>query len=67
MSRRTREQKSIRCEFGKKIKIKLMEKGMTQGQLAKEVGMHPQHLIDVIYGRRSGVSYREPIKKVLGL
>lgn len=66
MSKR-RDQRAIPCDFGKEIKIKLMEKGMTQGELAKEVGMHPQHLIDVIYGRRSGVSYREPIKKVLGL
>ena len=53
--------------FGLKVNMELYKRGMTKRELAREVGMNETYLYDILYGRRSGVRYIEPIKRALGL
>ncbi|MDO5096777.1 MAG: XRE family transcriptional regulator [Peptostreptococcaceae bacterium] len=53
--------------FGVKVNTELYKRGMTKRELAQVVGMNETYLHDILYGRRSGTRYIEPIKKVLGL
>ena len=62
---RTRKYKPTK--FGLKVITTLYEKGMSQRELARLVPMNESYLRDILYGRRSGGMYIEPIKKVLGL
>lgn len=52
-------------EFGKQIKIRLIELNMTQRTLAKKVGVNENYLTDIVNGRRSGKTYRSAIMNVL--
>lgn len=52
---------------GVKIKKGLVEKNMTQRDLAKKLSMNEQYLADIIHGRRSGTMYIGRIYDELGL
>ncbi len=53
--------------FGVVVKKRLIEKGMTQVQLAEMVGTSNKYLNLILYGDRSGEKYIDSIAKVLGL
>ncbi len=53
--------------FGVLVKKTLIEKGMTQVQLAEEVGTSNKYLNLILYGDRSGEKYISSIANVLGL
>lgn len=52
---------------GRQIKKQLIEKGMTQRELASAVGMTPEYLCRVIRGERSGKKYLPAIKQILNM
>ncbi len=54
-------------QFGVLVKKTLVEKGMTQVQLAEEVGTSNKYLNLILYGDRSGEKYIGSIARVLGL
>ena len=54
-------------EFGKVIKMRLIELEMTQTQLAEILGISRQELSRMLKGRRPGYKYREKMLKVLNL
>lgn len=53
--------------FGRNIKKALVDMGMTQRQLAAEIGVAPTYISNIIYGERPGDKYRQKIISVLGL
>ena len=57
----------INNNFGKKVKIKLIELDMTQVELADMLGIGKQYLWKILSGERSGEKYIEDITKILGL
>lgn len=59
------EEKKIRTQFGKDVKIKLVEKGITQRELAKEVGTSESYLCQILYGLRQGEKYLDKIAAIL--
>lgn len=52
-------------DFGKEIKIRLIQLNMTQRSLADKVGVNENYLTDIVNGRRSGKKYRTAITAVL--
>jgi transcriptional regulator with XRE-family HTH domain len=52
---------------GIKIKKRLVEKNMTQRDLARKLDMNEQYLADIIRGRRSGNMYLNKMYKELDL
>lgn len=54
-------------QFGVLVKKTLVEKGMTQVQLAEEVGTSNKYLNLILYGDRSGEKYINGIARVLDL
>ncbi|MBU5312247.1 helix-turn-helix transcriptional regulator [Tissierella carlieri] len=54
-------------QFGVLVKKTLVEIGMTQVELAEEVGTSNKYLNLIIYGERSGGKYIDSIARVLGL
>ncbi|MGL5439934.1 MAG: helix-turn-helix domain-containing protein [Filifactoraceae bacterium] len=52
---------------GIEIKKALIDKGMTQVQLAEALGTDPKYLNLIIHGERSGKQYLERINTLLGL
>nr|WP_312577703.1 helix-turn-helix transcriptional regulator [Sedimentibacter sp.] len=52
---------------GIKIKKRLVEKSMTQRELAEKIKMKEQYLTDILSGRRSGNKYINQIYQELGL
>lgn len=57
--------KTTTSNFGREIKKRLIDLGMTQRELALKVGMHEGSLTAVVNGRRSGSRYKDSILKVL--
>ncbi|WP_427340863.1 helix-turn-helix domain-containing protein [Caloranaerobacter sp. DY30410] len=53
--------------FGVKVKKRLIELDMTQKELAKDIGVHPAYLTDILRGNRSGRKYKKAIIKRLNL
>ena len=53
--------------FGMLVKKTLVEKGMTQVQLAEKVGTSNKYLNLILYGDRTGDKYIGGIAKVLNL
>ncbi|PYG86708.1 helix-turn-helix protein [Ruminiclostridium sufflavum DSM 19573] len=60
-------QKRQLTPFGKTVKKRLVEKGMTQVRLAEEVGTSNKYLNLILYGDRTGEKYLEKIISVLGI
>ncbi|MCL2704425.1 MAG: helix-turn-helix domain-containing protein [Defluviitaleaceae bacterium] len=54
-------------QYGKEIKRKLIEKDMSQKELAARVGIHPKRISDIIRGTFPGLKYREKISEVLDI
>ena len=54
-------------QYGKEIKRKLIEKDMSQKELATRVGIHPKRISDIIRGTFPGLKYREKISEVLDI
>ncbi len=52
---------------GKRIKIRLIELGMTQTELARATGASRHYINHIISGYRTGDKYREAIERVLGI
>ena len=52
---------------GKQIKIRLIELGMSQADLARATGASKHYINHIISGYRSGYKYREAIERVLGI
>ena len=53
--------------FGKKVKKKLIDIGMTQVELANLVGCNKQYLYKILRGVRSGKKYIEEISRILDI
>lgn len=53
--------------FGVLVKKTLVEKGMTQVELAEEVGTSNKYLNLILYGDRSGEKYINGIARILDL
>ena len=53
--------------FGIKVKKRLIELGMTQRQLANDIGANENYLTDILNGRRSGRKYKDAIIRKLNL
>lgn len=51
--------------FGKKVKKRLIDIGMTQVELAALVGCNKQYLHKILCGERSGQKYLDDIAKAL--
>lgn len=54
-------------EFGKKVKRRLIDVGMTSKELAAMLNIKPQYLSLICTGKRSGIKYRREITKILGI
>lgn len=53
--------------FGQEVKKKLIEKNMTQVELANLVGCNKQYLHKILAGERSGKKYVEIISRILDI
>jgi len=53
--------------FGQEVKKKLIEKDMTQVELASLVGCNKQYLHKILTGERSGKKYVEIISEILSI
>ena len=54
-------------QFGKKVKLRLLEIDMTNKELAKEIGMADSTVCDVIFGRNNRKKTQRIIARVLGM
>lgn len=57
--------KAAMTEFGKKVKIRLIEKDMTQTELASLLGIRKQNLRSILVGERPGKKYVKEIIRIL--
>lgn len=53
--------------FGKKVRKRLIDKDMTQVELAVLLGCSKQYLHKILAGERSGRKYMEAIARILGI
>ena len=53
--------------FGKQVKKRLIDKGMTQVELAALIGCNKQYLHKILCGERRGKKYLEDISRVLDI
>lgn len=53
--------------FGKRVKKRLIDLGMTQVELAEALGMNRHYLCRILSGDRSGKTYRHRIIELLGM
>ena len=51
--------------FGRKVKKRLIDKDMTQMELAGLIGCNKQYLYKILVGERSGKKYMDAIEKIL--
>lgn len=54
-------------EQAKKVKKELINRGMTQRELAGMIGMNENYLANILNGRRSGKKYWAEIEWILGI
>lgn len=54
-------------QFGRIVKKRLIDLGMSQRELAKRVGVNENYLTDVLNGRKPGFKYRGAIISVLNM
>lgn len=54
-------------EFGKKVKRRLLDVGMTSRELAALLGVDPRYVSMICTGRRSGIKYRRKIMEILDM
>ena len=53
--------------FGIQVKKRLLDLGMTQKQLADEIGLNTNYLTDILNGRKPGIKYKDAIVARLNL
>lgn len=53
--------------LGVAVKKRLIDKQMTQTELAKRIGLSPKYINMIIYGERSGKKYLPAISSLLEL
>ena len=53
--------------YERKVKKRLIDLGMTQTELAAQIGTTRQYLRKILIGERTGEKYREEIDRVLGI
>lgn len=53
--------------FGKEVRKRLIDKGMTQVELATLIGCKKQYVYKILCGERSGEKYIEEIAKILDI
>ena len=53
--------------LGSAIRLKLIEKNMTQDELSAKIGCSTKYLWLIMSGERSGRKYLEALKKELGI
>lgn len=53
--------------FGVKVKKRLIDRNMTQVELAALIGCNKQYLNKILYGERSGTKYLEEISRILDI
>lgn len=51
--------------YGTKVKKRLIEIGMTQKELSKQLGISQENLSIILSGRRSGWKHRDRIDEIL--
>lgn len=51
--------------FGMNVKKRLLETGMSQSELAAQIGVCRSYVTDILYGHRAGWKYREQIEDIL--
>lgn len=51
----------------KVVKKELVDLGMTQRELARELGMNEKYLTDILNGRKPGNKYWDQIEYTLGI
>ena len=51
--------------FGREVKKRLIDKDMTQIELAGLIGCNKQYLYSILVGERSGKKYMDEISKIL--
>lgn len=54
-------------DFGREVKRRLIDVGMTQEELAGQLGCSAVYLSFILYGSRSGKKYIHRIRYILGL
>jgi len=60
-------QKSRYSDYGKKIKRRLLEKEMSQKELADLLGIDHRRMSDIVRGVFAGLKYRDRINQILDL
>lgn len=55
------------ADYGKQVKKRLIDLGMTQKELAAELGVGCQYMCRILNGDRSGRKYRKDIDRILDL
>lgn len=53
--------------FGRKVKKRLVDKNMTQVELAALLGCNKQYIYKILVGERSGEKYLEAMSKILDI
>lgn len=53
--------------FGRDVKMRLLEKNLTQRELAQKIGTSESFLSQILYGTRPGEKYVTQIATMLGL
>lgn len=53
--------------FGRKVKKRLIDKNMTQVELAALLGCNKQYIHKILVGERSGKKYIEAISRILDI
>lgn len=61
------ESESKLTPFGRKVKKRLIDKNMTQMELAKLLGCNKQYVHKILVGERSGKKFMEKISKILDI
>lgn len=54
-------------EFGIKVRVKMLRLGITQRELAQELGISPGYLSEILKGIKPGELYKDRILKYLGM
>jgi len=52
-------------EFGKRVKRRLLDVGMTSRELAELLGIKPQYVSQICTGKRSGIKHKRKIMEIL--
>ena len=57
----------VDTDFSIKVKKKLIDKRMTQTQLAQMLGVSSGYVCQNIYGQKNDIALKEKIRKILGI